>query len=96
LALLLHWSPAVRHPRWVTEVGDKVRFSISDVFLPNPEGGFSAAPGEEEVEGTVVNFSDSGSKVHVFAVVDVIRRHTVVVPVEKLRKVETPRKYGMS
>lgn len=73
-----------------------MRFNVSDVFLPNPEGVFSAAPGEEEVEGTVVNFSDSGSKVRVFAVVDVIRRQTVVVPVEKLRKVGAPGKYGMS
>ena len=70
----------------VTEVGDKVRFSVSDVFLPNPEGVFVAGPGEEEVEGTVVDFSDSSSKARVFAVVDVFLKQTVVVPVEKLRQ----------
>lgn len=69
----------------VTEVGDKVRFSLSDVFLPNPEGVWVAAPGEEQVEGTVVDFSDSSSKARVFAVVDVFLRQTVIVPVEKLR-----------
>ena len=72
----------------VTEVGDRVRFSVADVFLPNPEAVFVAGPGEGEVEGTVVDFSDSSSKARVFAVVDVLLKQTVVVPVEKLRKTE--------
>ena len=63
-----------------------MRFSVADVFLPNPEGVFVAGPGEEEVEGTVVDFSDSNSKARVFAVVDVFLKQTVVVPVERLRK----------
>ncbi len=69
----------------MTRVGDKVRFSISDVFLPQPEGVFVVAPGETEVEGTIVDFSDSGSRVRVFAVVDVVRRQTVIVPAEKVK-----------
>ena len=69
----------------VTEVGDKVRFSVVDVFLPIAEGAFVAGAGEE-VEGTVVNFSDSGSKVRAFAMVDVFFKQTVIVPVEKLKK----------
>ncbi len=64
-----------------------MRFSVSDVFLPNAEGVFVAAPDEGNVEGTILNFSDSGSKSRVFAVVDVIRRQTVIVPVEKLEVV---------
>ena len=68
----------------LTQVGDKVRFSVVDIFLPDAENVFVAAPGEAEVEGTVVNFSDSGSTPRMFAVVEVIRRQTVVVPVEKL------------
>jgi hypothetical protein len=42
-----------------------------------------ASPGES-VEGTVVDFSDSGSKSRYFAIVDVITRYAVVVPVSKL------------
>jgi hypothetical protein len=67
-----------------------VRFSVSDVFLPNPEGVFVAAPGEDEVEGTVLKFSDSGAKARVFAVVEVIHRQTIIVPVEKLQMIKPP------
>lgn len=42
-----------------------------------------ASPGES-VEGTVVDFSDSGAKARYFAIVDVITRYAVVVPVSKL------------
>ncbi|HXM09978.1 MAG TPA: hypothetical protein VN946_08545 [Terriglobales bacterium] len=35
----------------------------------------------------MIDFSDSGPKADYFAVVDVIRRRTVVVPVEKLEVV---------
>lgn len=68
----------------LTQVGDKVRFAVGDIFLPNAENVFVVAPGEAEVEGTVVNFSDSGSTPRMFAVIEVIRRQTVVVPVERL------------
>jgi hypothetical protein len=62
-----------------------VRFRISDVFLPSPDVfSFNVVDGEE-LEGTIVNFSDSGHKERVFAVVDVVTRQTVVVPVEKLK-----------
>jgi hypothetical protein len=37
------------------------------------------------VEGTVVDFSDSGITSRVFAVVEVVQKHAVVVPVAKLR-----------
>jgi hypothetical protein len=36
------------------------------------------------VEGTVVEFSDSGSRARYFAVVEVVTTRRVVVPVEKL------------
>ncbi|PYP84927.1 MAG: hypothetical protein DMG65_21650 [Candidatus Angelobacter sp. Gp1-AA117] len=70
-------------------MGDKVRFSVSDVFLPQPEGVFIAAPDETEVEGTIVDFSDSGSKPRAFAVVDVVRRQTVIVPAEKVTPIDS-------
>lgn len=60
------------------------------MFLPSPEGVLSAPPPEEELEGTIVDFSDSGQKARFFALVDVVRRQTVVVPVEKLHRVSQP------
>lgn len=79
--------PASVEGRWQTREGDKVRFLASDVFLPGPEEVFSALAADTPLEGTVVGFSDSGSEPRVFAVVDVIRRQTVVVPVDRLRDV---------
>lgn len=64
-----------------------MRFRISDVFLPSPDALLVAQAGEGELEGTIVDFSDSGQKERVFALVDVVRRQTVVVPVEKLETV---------
>ena len=69
---------------WPTREGDKVRFFVSDVFLPGPEEMFGVLSADALLEGTVVSFSDSGSEERVFAVVDVIRRQTVVVPVDRL------------
>ena len=63
-----------------------MRFRATDIFLPSAEEVLSVSPGEE-LEGVVVNFSDSGSTSRAFAVVDLIRRQNVVVPVEKLEVV---------
>ncbi len=68
-------------------MGDKVRFLADDIFLPTQERTSIVATGEIEVEGTIHDFSDSGSKTCFFALVDVVRKETVVVPVEKLRVV---------
>ena len=66
-----------------TREGDRVRFQVADVFLPSVEEVLALSP-TAELEGVVIDFSDSGSTSRVFAVVDVIRRQNVVVPVEKL------------
>jgi hypothetical protein len=75
---------AEKEGRNPTQTGDKVRFRVLDVFLPSPESAFAPPSAEEELEGTVVDFSDSGQKARVFALIDVVRKQTVVVPVEKL------------
>lgn len=62
-----------------------MRFQTSDVFLLSPEDVRVGLSTEVEAEGTVVSFSDSGSDRGVFAVVEVLRRERVVVPVSKLR-----------
>jgi hypothetical protein len=68
-----------------TFIGDRVKFSIENVFLPDPEQTLKTLSLESEVEGTIVGFSDSGNRPRAFAVVDVVRRKTVVVPVDKVR-----------
>ena len=68
-----------------THIGDQVKFSIENVFLPDPEETLKALSLSSEVEGTIVGFSDSGTQSRAFAVVDVVRRQTVVVPVDKVR-----------
>jgi hypothetical protein len=52
------------------------------MFLPGPE---ALWPGSEEVEGVVIGFSDSGAQSRVFAVIEVVQKQEVVVPVDKLR-----------
>jgi hypothetical protein len=57
------------------------------VFLADtngPEGD------SDEVEGTIVDFSDSGEAARVFAVIEVIQRQTVVVPSAKLKSRREP------
>jgi hypothetical protein len=65
--------------------GDKVRFQVVDIFLPAADDLPKSLTPADQLEGTVVNFSDSGLLPRVFAVVDVIARLSVVVPVEKLQ-----------
>jgi hypothetical protein len=68
-----------------TQKGIKVRFLLSDVFLPTVDELRALLGTEKELEGTVIEFSDSGSRRNVFAIVEVLHRETLVVPTEKLR-----------
>jgi len=61
---------------------------ISDAYLPESEEARSALADGSELEGTVIDFSDSGSLARAFALVEVVRKQTVVVPVEKLKLLE--------
>src|ERR1700680_1656805 len=67
-----------------TRIGDRVRFHPSSVFLTPPEEPIVSAS-DADLEGTVVACSDSGSKSQVFAVVEVVRKQAVVVPVSELQ-----------
>lgn len=75
-----------------TQIGDFVRFAVADVFLPGPGSGPLLSADETELDGTVVEFSDSGARTRAFAVVEVVRKQMVVVPVEKLSRVTGPPK----
>ena len=70
-----------------TEVGDRVRFSIESVFLPDPPIALAKLALDSMVEGTILDFSDSGTVARAFVIVDVVRRQTVVVPVDKLERI---------
>lgn len=78
----------LRFARLNTRVGDKVRFQIADVFLPSPGAVFAAVPTDTQLEGTIVGFSDSGLKTRFFAVVEVVRVQSLVVPLEKLEPLD--------
>jgi hypothetical protein len=65
--------------------GDTVRFHVADIFLPAADDLPKSLTSAVQLEGTVVTFSDSGLLPSVFAVVDVIARQSVVVPVDKLQ-----------
>jgi hypothetical protein len=62
-----------------------VRFHLVDVFLPNATDLRGTSLEEEELEGTVIDFSDSGITSNAFAVIEIIQKRTVIVPIEKLR-----------
>jgi hypothetical protein len=68
-----------------TEKGDKVSFRVSDVFLPDAAEMQAAWADTAEIDGTIVDFSDSGDASRVFAVVEIVQKQSVVVPVAKLR-----------
>jgi hypothetical protein len=58
------------------------------VFLWPEEGSLSALPPDAEIEGKVIAFSDSGSEPRVFAVIEVLNKHAVIVPVTCLEVIE--------
>jgi hypothetical protein len=75
-----------------TREGDRVRFHLSDVFLPTPEEVSALSTADAEMEGTIISFSDSGAKLNYFAVVDVVRKQSVVVAVDKLNVIPAERR----
>ena len=78
-------AKALRKRERKTQVGDRVRFSVASIFLPEPEAA-AALSAASELEGVIVDFSDSGTARRAFAIVEVVRTETVVVPVDKLRR----------
>lgn len=71
-----------------TRQGDRVRFRISDIFLPSPAELPTELSQSPELEGEIVDFSDSGLELRVFAVVEISGLRTVVIPVSRLEVVE--------
>jgi len=70
-----------------TDIGSRVRFSAHNIFLPNQEEAESLTSGNEEFDGVITGFSDSGEVTKAYAVVEVVRKLSFVVPVPDLRLV---------
>jgi hypothetical protein len=54
------------------------------VFLPHADDLLTDFEAKDEMEGTLIDFSDSGNRRHAFAVVEVDGKQSVIIPVEKL------------
>ena len=67
------------------QVGDRVRFRVSDVFLPEPAEVLANLTPDVEANGVVVEFSDSGSSPWAYAVVRITAQQSVLLPVGSLR-----------
>jgi hypothetical protein len=90
-----HSAATDRERNAPTRKGDKVRFRRADIFLPDTSESVKTTSGDEDLEGTVVGFSDSGEVEYAFAIVEVTTGQSAVVRVEKLTRMamtseETP------
>lgn len=65
-------------------VGDRVSFSISDVFLPEPSEVLAKLTPDVTTEGVVVDFSDSGSVPRAYAMVRITPHQMVLLPISAI------------
>jgi hypothetical protein len=73
------------HTHAAAQVGDRVSFRISDVYLPEPTEVLSNLTPDAETNGVIVEFSDSGSIPQAYAVVRITAKQSVLVPAGLLR-----------
>jgi len=66
------------------QIGDRVSFRISEVFLPEPSEVLANLTVDVMTEGVVVEFSDSGSNPRAYAAVRVTPKQIVLLPVSAL------------
>ena len=66
-------------------VGDRVSFSISDVFLPEPPEVLANLTVDTRTEGVVVEFSDSGNTPRAYAMVRITPQQMVLLPIAALQ-----------
>jgi len=67
------------------QIGDRVSFRIADVFLPDPPKVLANLTVDLEVEGVIVDFSDSGNNPCAYAMVRVTPKQMVLLPMHALR-----------
>src|SRR5580704_17756036 len=63
------------------QIGDRVSFRISEVFLPEPSEVLAKLTIEVETNGVVVEFSDSRSSPKAYALVRITPQQAVLLPV---------------
>ena len=78
------WGHQMMGTGSVAQIGDRVSFRISDVFLPEPPEVLEKLTVDVATEGIIVEFSDSGSNPRAYAVVRITTRQSVLVPVSAL------------
>jgi hypothetical protein len=66
------------------QIGDRVSFRISDAFLPEPAEVLASLTAETETIGVIVQFSDSGSSLRAFAMVQITPQQAVLIPMSAL------------
>ena len=67
-------------------IGQLVHFKVRDVFVPDPEKLLLELYGDQLLQGTVDDLSDSGMQTGAFAVVRVEGiEQPVIVPVERIQ-----------
>jgi hypothetical protein len=66
------------------QVGDRVSFRISDVYLPEPSEVLAKLTADLEAIGVILEFSDSGSSPRAYAVVRMTPEQVVLLPVGAL------------
>jgi hypothetical protein len=67
------------------QIGDRVSFRISDVFLPEPAEVLANLTPDVQANGVLVELSDSGSSPRAYAVVRLTPQQVVLLPVEALQ-----------
>lgn len=77
------------HPGTIAQIGDRVSFRITDVFLPEPSEVLAKLTPEAETNGVVVEFSDSGNNLRAYAVVRITAQQSVLLPVSALHVLRT-------
>lgn len=78
------------------QIGDRVSFRISDVYLPEPAEVLASLTADVEANGVIVEFSDSGDRPQAYAVVRITEQQSVLLPVCALHVVSAGQADGFS
>ncbi len=70
-------------------IGDRVRFRVGDVYIPQKAQLLEELDDRTELLGTLVAYSDSGAAPGAFGLVELTSARTVVVKVDDLRPAES-------
>ena len=68
----------------MAQIGDRVSFRVSDVYLPEPDEVLANLTADVETSGVVIEFSDSGDRPRAYALVRITARQAVLLPVGAL------------